>query len=109
MQNNNSTDKRMFARIPIRLPMRFLASGMGKECPGQTVDISANGIGLLCKEKLPPKTPLEMWLELPNSRSPFYTRGEVVWSSPMGEAVEQRTGVRLEKAELLGLAPVLWK
>jgi len=56
MENKNSADRRVFARIPIKLPIRFLASGKDKECPGQTVDISANGISLICKEEFPPQT-----------------------------------------------------
>ena len=68
MEDKNSADRRVFARIPIKLPIRFLASGKDKECPAQTTDISANGIGLLCKEKFSPNTPLEMWLDLPEVR-----------------------------------------
>jgi len=109
MKNNNSTDRRIFARIPITLPIRFLNSRRDEECQGDTVDVSANGIGLESKEKLSPQTPLEMWLDLPETASPFYTRGEVVWSSSKGEVDKQRLGVRLDKAELMGLAPVLWK
>jgi len=109
MKNNNSTDRRIFARIPKMLSIRFLASEKGKELHGQTVDISANGVGLLSKEKLSPQTLLEMWLELPNNRGPFYTRGEVVWLQPLTETGGYRVGVHLEKAELMGLAPVLWK
>ena len=110
MKGNNSTDRRVFARIPIKLPIRFLASGKDKECLGQTFDISANGIGLSCQEEgLSPQTPLEMWLDLPEASSPFYTRGEVVWSSSLTDLAQQRVGVRLDKAELMGLAPVLWK
>jgi hypothetical protein len=109
MLNNNPTDRRIFARIPISLPIRFLAYGQEKECMAKTVDISANGIGLVCEEKLSPQTSLEMWLELPENRSPFYTRGEVIWSHPSADRAEYRTGVHLEKAELMGLAPILWR
>lgn len=108
MQDNNSTDRRIFARMPIALPIRILASGQDKECRAQTIDISANGIGLQSKEKLSPQASLEMWLELPENRGPFYTRGEVVWSRASTDAAEHRAGIRLEKAELMGLAPVLW-
>ena len=108
MQGENSADRRIFGRIPAKLPIRFLASGEDREFRGKTVDISANGIGLLSEEGLPLQAPLEIWLDLPNGRGPFYTRGEVVWSSASDEAKRQRLGIRLEKAELMGLAPVLW-
>ncbi len=110
MQDENSVDRRVFARISTSLPVRFLASGKNKECYGKTVDISANGIGMLSEEELSPMTSLELWLELPDNRGPFYTRGEVVWSAPSVEEVgKSRSGIRLEKAELMGLAPLLWR
>ena len=109
MRNNASNDRRTFARMPTAIPARLLAYGQDKECVAQTVDISATGVGLLTNVKLSPLTPLEMWLDLPETASPFYTRGEVVWSSSKGEVDRQRLGVRLDKAELMGLAPVLWK
>jgi hypothetical protein len=109
MQGNNSADRRIFARIPTKLSIRFLASGKNEECRGQTVDISANGVGFVSEAELSPLTPLELWLELPDNRGPFYTRGEVIWSSPSSKPGRQRTGIRLEKAELMGLAPLLWR
>ena len=109
MKNNNSADRRIFARISAALPIRFLTSGSDNECQGQTIDVSANGIGILSKERLSPRTLLEMWLQLPDNRGPFYTRGEVIWSRSSADAVECRSGVRLDRAELMGLAPVLWR
>jgi len=109
MKNNNSTDRRIFARIPITLPIRFLNSRRDEECQGETVDVSANGIGLESKEKLSPRTIFEMWLELPDNRGPFYTRGEVVWTHFLADKGKQRSGIRLAKAELIGLAPILWR
>jgi c-di-GMP-binding flagellar brake protein YcgR len=109
MRINNSNDRRIFARIRKSLPIRILAAGQDEEYKAETVDISAHGIGIESKEKLSPQTRLEMWLELPENRGPFYTRGEVVWSRPLSDTNKQRSGIRLEKAELIGLAPILWK
>ena len=109
MQNEDFSDRRVFARIPITLPIRILAEGKDEEYRGQTIDISANGIGLMGKEQLSPQTSLEMWLELPNNQGPFYTRGEVIWSSSLDEVGKQRLGIHLDKAELMGLAPLLWR
>ena len=109
MRDNNSMDRRMFARIPINLPIRFLPAQRDTECQGQTVDISANGVALTSQEELSPQTSLEMWLQLPGDRPPFYTRGEVVWSEPSEQAAGYTAGIRLERAELVDLAPVLWK
>ena len=101
-------DRRVFARIGTRLPLRFLDPTSGREGKAETVDISANGLALVTKENLPVRTPLEMWLDIPDQHEPLYTRGEVIWSSASAEKGQQRAGVRLEKAELMGLARVLW-
>ncbi len=109
MQEGNVADKRIFARIPIRFPVRFLASGSNRESTGQSVDISADGVGMTSAEKLSPQTSLEMWLELPENRGSFYTRGEVMWASSLPDTTQRRVGIHLEKAQLMELAPVLWR
>ena len=101
-------DRRVFARIDTRLPVRFLDPSSGREGKAETVDISANGLALVSKEMLPVQTPFEMWLDIPDQHEPLYTRGKVVWSETFVEKDQQRAGVRLEKAELMGLARVLW-
>lgn len=101
-------DRRVFARIATRLPVKFLNPVSGMEGRADTVDISANGLGMVTNESLSARTPLEMWLDIPDQHEPLYTRGEVVWSTVLSETEKQRVGVRLEKAELMGLARVLW-
>ncbi len=101
-------DHRVFERIKTRLPLRFLDPSSGREGQADTTDISANGLGLVTNESLSVMTPLEMWLGIPDKHEPLYTRGEVVWSEPLPGTGEHRVGVRLEKAELMGLARVLW-
>ena len=101
-------DRRVFERINTKLPVRFLDPASGREGHADTTDISANGLGLVTNESLPAMVSLEMWLGIPDQHEPFYTRGEVVWSEPMPATGEHRIGIRLEKAELMGLARVLW-
>ena len=101
-------DRRIFERIGTKLPLRFLNPTNGREGTADTVDISANGLGLVTNESLSVMTPLEMWLGIPDQHEPLYTRGEVVWSEPLLGTGEYHVGVRLEKAELMGLARVLW-
>ena len=98
----------MFARMNTRLPVRFLDPSSGREGQADTVDISANGLGLVTNESLFAATSLELWLGIPDQHEPLYTRGEVVWSEPLLGTGEYHVGVRLEKAELMGLARVLW-
>ncbi len=101
-------DRRIFERIKTSFPLRFLDPISGGEGKAETVDISANGVGFLTNRALSAGTPLEMWMDIPDQREPLYTRGEVVWSSSSPEVKERRIGVHLEKAELMGLARVLW-
>ena len=101
-------DKRVFARIDTKFPLRFLDLNSGREGEAETIDVSANGLGLVTNEPLAPQTPLEMWLRIPDQHEPLYTRGEVVWSRAVDGGERQRIGVRLLKAELMGLARVLW-
>ncbi|MDD4980043.1 MAG: PilZ domain-containing protein [Candidatus Omnitrophica bacterium] len=101
-------DRRVFARINTSFPVRFLDPTRGIEGRAETVDISANGLGLVTQENLSSRTPLEIWLDIPDQHEPLYTRGNVVWSQASSDAGQQRVGIRLEKAELMGLARVLW-
>lgn len=102
-------DRRVFDRIEKKLPLRFWIPDSGKEGVAETVDISANGLGIVSDQKLNKNTKLEIWLDLSNNREPFYTRGEIVWSFPSIKSAQSRCGIRLEKAELMGLAPALWR
>ena len=72
----------------------------------ETQDISAQGIGLLAQKELLPRTPLEIWLHLPDGDEPLYTRGQVVWSR-MVEPDSYKVGVGLEKVDLMEMSRVL--
>jgi hypothetical protein len=103
---NNSKDQRIFERFRARLPLRFIDLKGNKEGQAEVRDISAKGLGILAKNELPPQTPLEMWLDIPDRGEPFYTRGEVVWSK-LSEPGQWRVGVNLEKADLMGMSRIL--
>lgn len=101
-------DRRIFGRISARFPLKFLNPSDGSEGIAETVDVSANGLGILSKIPLPVRTPLEFWLDIPDQHEPLYTRGQVVWSRDSSDTAGQQVGVQLERAELMGLARVLW-
>ncbi len=101
-------DQRVFARIDANFPLKFLDPRNGREGIADTVDISANGVGIITDEYLSAKTPLEMWLQIPDQHEPLYLRGEVVWSEGLSDTPRQRAGVHLENARLMSLARVLW-
>ena len=106
MQIAESEDKRIFARFPVKLSMRFLDLLSNREVQAQAMDVSAKGIGFMSPTELKPLTPLELWLKVPDKGDPLYTRGEVVWSEMIGHD-QYRTGVNLERADLMGISRVL--
>jgi len=106
MSEKTFEDRRIFERFPVRLSLRFLDLDSNREGQAESSDISAKGIGLVTNEVLSPNTALEMWLNIPDKGEPLYTRGEVVWSR-MLEPNKYRSGIELEKADLMGMARVL--
>ncbi len=106
MQETKFFDRRIFERIPVKLPLKFLELTSNKESLASTHDISAKGISLVTDEKLLPHTSLEMWLQIPNRGNRLYTRGRVVWSEKFGFN-QYRIGISLEKAELMGMSIIL--
>ena len=102
-------DRRTFARIEIKLPLKFVDPLGNKTGEGQTLNISADGMGFLTKEKLPEEMPIEIWLDIPDHHGSLYARGEIVWKQALINGSEkQRLGIHLDKEDLLGLARILW-
>jgi hypothetical protein len=99
-------DHRIFERFSKQFPARFIGLNDGKEGSAQTFDVSAKGLGLLTKQELKTHAALEIWLDVPSSTEPLYTRGQVVWSKLGGKDV-YRTGIELEKADLMGISRLL--
>ncbi|MFH0912882.1 MAG: PilZ domain-containing protein [Candidatus Omnitrophota bacterium] len=99
-------ERRIFARINIRIPLKFLISSNDKVGDGEMVDISANGVGFLTKEDIPPKTPLQIWVKLPDHHEPIHLIGKVAWSQDSGQETLKRVGVCLEEDRLLELGRV---
>jgi len=104
--NNNNKDRRIFERFPLSLPVRFFDLYRQQEGEGKTVDISAKGMGLVTERSLNAYTPLEIWVDIPQSVQPFYARAEVVWSKPLSENLN-RVGIEFEQADLMGVAQLL--
>ncbi|MDD5432966.1 MAG: PilZ domain-containing protein [Candidatus Omnitrophica bacterium] len=99
-------DKRVFERFKLEFPVRFLNSETYEEGTARTVDLSAKGVGLISKEGLAVNTNLELWLDIPDKGEPLYARGKVVWSQ-LTPSNENRMGINLERADLMGLSRAL--
>ncbi len=101
-----SLDKRVFERFPLRYSVRYLDASRNREGAGMSFDVSAKGLGITTTHALEAKTPLELWLNVPDKGEPLYLRGEVVWSAAAGTH-EFRAGINLDRADLMGLSRVM--
>lgn len=99
-------DRRIFERFQTKFPLKFIDLKDNKEGAAQIQDISAKGLGFLVREELKLRTPLEMWLQIPDKGEPLYTRGFVAWTR-MVAPNEYRIGVNLERADLMGMSRAL--
>lgn len=105
-EEEEMNDRRIFERLPARFSMNLLCDGEMWERKATTSDVSAKGIGFVTERNLLMQTPVEMWLALPDSQEPLYTRGKVVWSKSLDDETCS-AGVELEKADLMGISRVL--
>ncbi len=103
--NQFQEDRRIFERFTATLPVNLIDLDAGKESQGETYDVSAKGLGVVSNEYLKPGNRLELWLNIKDGREPFYTKGSVMWSA-QEETGRYRTGILLEKAELMGMARI---
>jgi hypothetical protein len=99
-------DRRVFARLEVNFPLRFVDPYSGRECEGKVVDISANGVGMMTDFGLTEETQLEMWLDIPDHHESLRLQGKVVWSRIVSSR-ECRMGVLLKGQELLSLGRIL--
>jgi len=106
MQETKILDRRIFERIPVKLPLRFLNLTPNKQGLAQTHDISGEGIGIEVDEKLLPHTYLEMQLQIPHSDVPIYTKGRVVWSENV-QSNHYRVGISLEEVKLMKMWSII--
>ena len=98
-------DRRIFARFPVNYPLRFIDLNTNREGEARAENFSAKGLGVVTNKELNARTPLEMWLKVPDRGDPLYARGEVVWSERL-EPDKYRVGVELEKADLMGISRI---
>ena len=100
-------DKRIFERFKIEFSVRFLEVNARKEGCGKMVDISASGCGVLVTQTvLELDVSLEMWLNLPNNKDPFHSRGKVAWCKEVEPGI-YRVGVKFDSVDFMSVSRVL--
>jgi len=97
-------DRRVFARLTSRIPLRYknLESGLTGEV--FTRDIGGGGLKFITSERLIDLNDiLEMWIDAPNSLNPIRLKGRVIWLREVGRDVWD-VGIRFDKAKLVSLS-----
>lgn len=105
-QEPRDEDKRVFCRFALPdVPMRFKDLKVGDRGVAVCKDISGGGVGLECSQQIKPRTPIEMWLDLPDGHDPLHLLGKAVWSK---EAESNwRVGVSFVRPKLMELSRIL--
>jgi hypothetical protein len=99
-------DNRVFCRFALNnMPVRFKDLKVGEKGSGVCKDISGGGMGADVSRELRPKTPLEMWVDLPDGFEPLHMLGKVVWSNLLG--ANWRVGIAFDRPKLMSLARIL--
>jgi len=87
------------------VPVRFKDLKIGDHGEARCHNISGSGAGFRSARELRPKTPLEMWFDLPDDFGPMHLLGKVSWSRQ--EEGNWRVGVSFDRQRLVSLARIL--
>lgn len=100
------TERRVFARFPVKIPLGFCEPGSLALVDTQTHDISAQGICFTAYKEIPIGSSLDIYLQMPDTGEKIYIRGKVVWSSPVNHTGYE-LGIKLEEPPLKPIPLVL--
>lgn len=99
-------DRRLFSRLALEdASLLFKDLMIGEKGNAICKDISGSGMGIESSREIKTKTPLELWLDLPDGYEPLHVFGKVVWSSVSSKS--WRTGIVFDRPRLMGLSRIL--
>lgn len=99
-------DQRVFCRFALDgVSVRFKDLRAGERGEVLCCDIGGGGAGMMSRCEIKPRTPLELWFDLPDDHDALHLLGRVTWTMPDGDA--WRLGVVFDRQRLLSLARVL--
>jgi hypothetical protein len=99
-------DNRVFCRLALGdVGVRFKDLKGGEKGNFVCKDISGGGAGIESAREIRPRTPLEMWFDLPDGFEPMHVVGKVAWSHLLG--VTWKLGVAFDKLKLVGMSRIL--
>jgi hypothetical protein len=98
------SDRRMFARLKAEVVLRCVQDDA--EGPGVTLDVSAQGLGMIVPVRFEPSSEVKIFLILPETKEEFATVGKIAWCTKVEEG-KFRVGVWLDKPELMLVSQLL--
>ena len=104
--SSSDADNRIFCRFALNdVSVRFKDLKIGEKGDGICKDISGGGISAEFTREVKPRTPLEIWVDLPDGFEPLHLLGKVVWSNLLGASCH--VGVTFDKPRLMSLSRIL--
>ena len=99
-------DKRIFSRFSVdNVSMRFKDLKTGEKGSAVCHDISGGGAGIDSSVGVRPRTPLELWFDLPDGFEPLHLLGKVAWSRVAGAS--WCLGVEFDRARFMSMSRIL--
>jgi hypothetical protein len=98
------SDRRIFARLKAGVLLRCLQNN--HESMGVTLDISAQGLGIVLSDGVTPLSAVEVFLKLPSTKEEFTTLGKIAWCRKV-DGGKFRVGIALDKPELMIVSQLL--
>lgn len=85
MENNISEqetrdDRRVFERRDFSSLLRFNLGAKNINGEGITRNISAGGVAFITKNRLSPRQPVELWIDVPDGQNPIHKTAQVTWA-----------------------------
>lgn len=106
MENLPFTEKRIFPRFTITIPLTFFVQKSDKSFTAQTHDISTQGVCIVANEELPSGLDLDMRIQMMDNNEKICLKGKVIWSC-MIDSGKYKIGVKLEEPKLKPIPLVL--
>jgi len=99
-------DNRVFCRFAVdNVAVRFKDLKIGEKGSVVCKDISGGGAGIESSREIKPRTPLEMWFDLPDGFEPMHIVGKVAWSHLLGAT--WKLGVAFDRPRSVGMSRLL--
>lgn len=99
-------ERRLFERMRIDFPAKFVNDNEDIEMKAFCWDFSAGGACVYSNDIMRPKQKLKIWMQIPNRYDSIPVDAEVVWSTQSQPGI-WKVGLQFLKIRLLNFWPIL--